>query len=92
MITQNLFMRRAVKMLILHNLLYIPEPANTLMTEKHGGSHAALFEMTHGKQSTANAHAPNKINKTYTRNHAAHTRFVHRWDKWKGLQTTAATA
>jgi len=51
MITQNLFIRRAVKMLILYNPLYIPERTNTLMTEQYGSSHAALFEMTHETQS-----------------------------------------
>ena len=51
MITQNLFIRRAVKMLMLHNLLYNPERTNTLMKEKYGGGHATLFEMTHETQS-----------------------------------------
>lgn len=52
MITQNLFIRRAVKMLILHNLLYITERTNTLMTEQYGDGHAVLFEMTNETQST----------------------------------------
>jgi hypothetical protein len=39
-------------MLILHNLSFIPERTNTLMTQQYGGGHAALFEMSHEKQST----------------------------------------
>jgi hypothetical protein len=50
-ITQNIFTRWAVKLLILRNRLYIFEQTNTLMKEQYVGDHAVVFEMTHETQS-----------------------------------------